>query len=197
MAAMPASLIPLLRVGMLNRLAYAMSILASTTSFMDDWVHLTGTTIEVLSRLALRLTVDQLKQLFNETMAYYRLPMIRRRSVFLGQPLGTLLSRILEALPFAEIELLLPDLFGMPLVHDAGLEADEHRWTDPVRLLPEDFKPAEEKSSLVVSACCATDRFHRQLGQTTGRTAPLRCFASANCGIGIGCLSDETGRFWW
>jgi hypothetical protein len=133
---------------MLNRLAYCMSILGSTTGFADEWMRLTGIAIEVLSRVALRLPVDQLKQLFNETVGYYGSPMIRRRSVFLGQPLGKLLSRILEALPNREIEALLLDLFGLPLVHEAGLEADEIRWTEPTALLPEDFKPAEPVAPL-------------------------------------------------
>lgn len=168
-ATLPAAQIPLLRYGMLNRLAHCMSMLASTTSPVDDWVHLTGIAMEALSRLALRLPIHQLKQLFSETIGYYRSPIIRRRSVFLGERVGNLLGRILETLPNAEIEAALSDLFGLPLVHEAGLEADDARWTEPVALLPEGFKPTGPVGSSwsplvarLIDAAAGTDNANRE-----------------------------------
>jgi hypothetical protein len=168
-ATLPAAQIPLLRYGMLNRLAHCISMLASTTSPLDDWVHLTGIAMEALSRLALRLPLHRLKQLFSETIGYYRSPIIRRSSIFLGERVGKLLGRILETLPNAEIEVALSDLFGLPLVHEAGLEADETRWTEPVALLPEGFKPTgpidSSLSPLVarlIDAAAGTDNANRE-----------------------------------
>jgi hypothetical protein len=90
-------------------------------------------------------------------------------SVFLGERVGKLLGRILETLPNPEIEAALSDLFALPLVHEAGLEADETRWTEPVALLPEGFRPTGPVgyswSPLVarlIDAAAGTDNANRE-----------------------------------
>jgi hypothetical protein len=142
-AAFPSSLILLLRDNMLKRTAYALAILGSSGTIVQDWISICSDSIEVLSRVALRLSPTQLNILFSEIVGYYRSPIMRKRSIFLGESLGHLLTRILESLPDDDIERLLPDLFTLPLVHERGFEADEHRWLDPVAALPESFLPGK------------------------------------------------------
>lgn len=142
-AALPDRLVSLLRDGMSKRLTYGLAVLGTTGASTHDWVNICAGAIEILSRVALRLPPSELKALFNEAIAYYRSPVMRRRSIFLGTALSNLLARTLESLPDDQIEPLLPTLFALPLVHEPGFEADQRRWIEPVAVLRDDFRPVE------------------------------------------------------
>ncbi len=135
-ARLPHQAVSLLRDGMLKRVAFGLSGLAVSAAGERDWQGLVGVSLEVLSRVVLRLPESQLRPLFDEAVAYYRSEVFRRASMFLGRPLSRLLMRILEALPPSAIESLLPVLFGLPLPQEGDQQADPFNWVDALRLLP-------------------------------------------------------------
>jgi hypothetical protein len=121
---------------LLRRLAFGRTRLGAAT---DQARNILESSLEILSRLALRLPTEQLRRLFDQASSFYRSPDFRRLSLFLGYPLANLLARILESLERSEIVDLLPLVFALPLPQETGLETDYRRWRDPVAELPEWF----------------------------------------------------------
>lgn len=147
-AAMSEALILRLHDNVYQRATYGLSVLGAAIKRDFEGEQLTATAIEVLSRVALRLTGDRLVQLWNQAAAFYRSPTVRQLSTLLGESVSNLMGRVLEALPRSELQALLPKIFALPLVNELGLRADEIRLKDAVALMPESFKPAEADTSL-------------------------------------------------
>ncbi|MEH2474069.1 hypothetical protein V1284_005513 [Nitrobacteraceae bacterium AZCC 2299] len=136
-ARLPEPTVEALRDSLLKRLEFGLSPIESSENFGRDARGLIGTSIEILSRVAVRLRPDQLRALFDDAITHYRSATFRRRSIDLGIPLAHLMARILESLPRADILALLPQLFQLPLPGVVGKSQHESRWHDPVGLLPE------------------------------------------------------------
>jgi hypothetical protein len=137
-ARLPERLVGMLRDALLRRIAFGLARVARQDSDRGD-LSMVSSALEVLSRVAVRLSPDDLRRLFEEATPYYRSPIFRRLSTFLGLPLSHLLARILESLPGSDILELLPRLFALPLPREVGSTGDEDRWSDPARLLPDWF----------------------------------------------------------
>lgn len=135
-ARLPEPLVATLRDALLKRVAFG---LASIDSAGNRGRAIVGSALEILSRVAVRLRPEELRGLFEEAVSYYRSPMFRRMSVFLGTSLAHLLARILESLPHTDIVDLLPSLLALPLPQEVGSTNAENRWQDPVSVLPEWF----------------------------------------------------------
>jgi hypothetical protein len=137
-ARLPERLVEMLRDALLRRAAFGLAQV-DRADRGHDGVSMASSALEILSRVAVRLSREHLRPLFEEAFSYYRSPIFRRMSTFLGSPLSHLLARILESLPRVDILELLPRLFALPLPSEVGPTQDERRWRDPVSTLPDWF----------------------------------------------------------
>jgi hypothetical protein len=151
-ARLPDRLVQMLRDALLHRVAFGLARIGETGSRSRDGLAMVGSALEILSRVAVRLRPEQLRSLFEEAISHYRSPILRRTSVWLGSPLAHLLARILESMPRVDILDLLPLLFALPLPQEVGPTIDEHRWRDPVSVLPEWFDGKVERPELRAGA---------------------------------------------
>ncbi len=138
-ARLPERLVTTLRDALVKRVAFGLASLGTGGIRGFDGRAMVESGLEILSRVAVRLPARELRALLEDACSYYRSPVFRRMSMYLGIPLANLLARILESMPLVDLRDSLPLLFSLPLPEEVGVAIDEHRWRDPVVALPEWF----------------------------------------------------------
>lgn len=136
--------VELSKAASLRRLAFGRELLGSHDVRFGDVAQVVGAAVEVLSRVAVRLNREQLRQLFFEATSYYRIPVFRLWFRLLGNHLANLLARVLETLSRDDIIGLLPLLFELPLPQE-DTPIDPRFGKDPVAKLPDWFDGAVDR----------------------------------------------------
>lgn len=140
-ARLSTDLVSRLKASLLRRLANGLGRLQASPVRRHDDLRIVTPPLEVLSRLAVRLPAEELMELFEHVLGYYRASAFRNLTIWLGRPLDHLFSRILESLPPAAIAERLLDIFGLPLPHEVTSGDHLNHWIDPVFRLPRWFRP--------------------------------------------------------
>jgi len=140
-ARLPDHLIALLREALSRRVHFALTHIGDPPQRNRDALVMLASSLELLSRVSVRLSPDILRVLFEDASAYYGSQRFRRMSFHLGLPLAHLMARVLESLPRHDLIDLLVRLFQLPLPGAVGVDPDDNRWHDPVMLIPDWFKP--------------------------------------------------------
>ena len=103
------------------------------------WVSRLRVTVEVLSRLVLRLDEARANQVLDRALGFYHLPLFRQHH-WLTEPLAHLFSRTVSALDFDFLRTRLAQFLALPLPGEGNFKTDDPRdWPDPFRLAARRF----------------------------------------------------------
>ena len=138
-AILPDHIVIMLRDASSRRVSYALTKMGAGLN-RDFDSEMINNGFEILSRVSMRLSPDQLKKLLTEAIGYFRSPIFRAMSRIFGSSLQALMSRILESLPPSELADVLPMLFSLPVPKQEGIAIDDNCWADPCTLLPTWFR---------------------------------------------------------
>lgn len=144
-ARFPVDLVPMFRDALINRISFGLAFMGTPDSKGRDGSSIVSSALEILSRVAVRLTQSELIVLYDQASAYHLSSEFRQQSMLLGRPLAHLFERIFESLSRDSLTELLPRLFALPLLHEGG-QIEARSWVDPVGLLPEWCEPPAVQS---------------------------------------------------
>ncbi|WP_198172889.1 SIR2 family protein [Bradyrhizobium sp. AT1] len=140
-ARFPRDLVPMLKDSLMRRISFGLALIGTHENKGRDGTSIVNSSLEILSRVAVRLAQSELIVLFDQASAYYLSSKFRQQSLLLGRSLAHLFERVFESLSRGSLAELLPRLFALPLPHERGSEVDARNWPDPVGLLPEWCEP--------------------------------------------------------
>lgn len=106
------------------------------------WIERMRVSLEVLSRLVLRLDHDGVEKVFDQALKHYRDPQVIQEP-WLMEPVGNLLNRSWEALPQERRKDRVLDLLGAPILGLDDFTSDWRQSPKPEVLLDVDFPPPD------------------------------------------------------
>ena len=128
---------------------YALPRMAGASVNTRDvfWIERMRVAMEVLSRLALRLSADSAEDIFDMAMEYYRNHQIAREPWFTG-PIRNLMKRSWEAIPKDRRRCRVLDLVNAPIVGMDNFTVIDRNYPDPWELLhgDDDLSPLPRTS---------------------------------------------------
>jgi hypothetical protein len=136
-ARLPNDAVEMIRNAATKRVAAGLAKLGASANRNPDGIASLRTALEVLSRIAVRLSPKDLLALFEEAAKHYRSARFRQLAPEIGRALANLMGRALQSLPRAEVVDILPQLFALPLPRKVGPTIHESYWQDAVTLLPD------------------------------------------------------------
>ena len=108
------------------------------------WIERMRVTLEVLSRLVLRLEPNSVETVFERALELYRTPQVAQE-LWLMDPLRNTLKRSWEALPERCRVARILDLLGAPIFGMDNLAGEGSRYPEPAELLQANVSPPVRK----------------------------------------------------
>ena len=122
------------------------------------WSNRLAVIMEALSRFTLRLEVDQVSDIFDKAIGWYKANVISK-DILLATPMGSLLSRSWESLPVELQREKMVDILGAPLIGLDGFSPGAFgvsKYADPCAVL-------EKKTTLEVNRTSENDNRWREI----------------------------------
>ena len=122
---------------------YALDEIPKATSVF--WVERMRVSLEVLSRLVLRLDTDDAEAVFNKALKYYSNYLFVQHS-WLASPLDSLLKRSWEALPKNRRDPYVLDMLNLPIGGLDNYHTTPHFFPEPSEILLNDREPRKTQA---------------------------------------------------
>ena len=104
-----------------------------------DWTNRLAIAVEVLSRITLRFSPREAREILEHAMQFYQSEALSRTPLMLN-PLSNLFTRAIETLPLEDLRRHIPALFALPVPFENNFRPNPLHWPEPVSSVPRSFK---------------------------------------------------------